>query len=338
MRNLPPHRDPRSKADRRDRRFPATRTHHGRPVALRDVRLYGGGGFAAGLSAGCRRCGRAGRDRAGRRDGAVFSAREIRGACPPDRPFAGRSAIGGPIGASRTSQCRLGVISPTAIAESTLDLYASVVERWSSKLRARGGPSSPHCMTILVPITLFGWVPCVLLLFLWLPPRRAVITAFMGGWLFLPAATFQLPGIPDYSKMAATCAGVLLAALIFDTETLLSFRPRWFDLPMLVLGLLSVRHQRGRKHRHVGFVFVVRQPGHYLGHALFHRSGLFHRCRIDPRAGDRILHQRTGLHSDLPVRNPHEPAALANGCTDSTPVIPARDSAAGGRRGSWQTG
>jgi hypothetical protein len=90
-------------------------------------------------------------------------------------------------------------------------------------------------MTILVPITLFGWVPCVMLLFLWLPPRRAVITAFMGGWLFLPAATFQLPGIPDYSKMAATCAGILLAALIFDTDTLLSFRPHWFDIPMLVL-------------------------------------------------------------------------------------------------------
>jgi hypothetical protein len=89
-------------------------------------------------------------------------------------------------------------------------------------------------MTILVPITLFGWVPCVLLLFLWLPPRRAVIAAFMGGWLFLPAATFQLPGIPDYSKMAATCAGVLLAALVFDTNTLLSFRPRWFDIPMLI--------------------------------------------------------------------------------------------------------
>ena len=96
------------------------------------------------------------------------------------------------------------------------------------------GPVEFACMTILVPITLFGWVPCVLLLFLWLPPRRAVIAAFMGGWLFLPAATFQLPGIPDYSKMAATCAGVLLAALLFDTETLLSFRPRWFDLPMLV--------------------------------------------------------------------------------------------------------
>ncbi len=124
--------------------------------------------------------------------------------------------------------------SPVSIAETTLDLYASVVERWKSKSRRSRGPAETERMTILVPITLFGWVPCVMLLFLWLPPRRAVIAAFIGGWLFLPAATFQLPGIPDYSKMAATCAGVLLAALIFDTETLLSFRPKWFDVPMLV--------------------------------------------------------------------------------------------------------
>lgn len=89
-------------------------------------------------------------------------------------------------------------------------------------------------MTILVPITLFGWVPCVLLLFMWLPPRRAVVTAFMAGWLFLPAATFDLPGLPDYSKMAATCAGVLLAAMVFDIDTLLSVRPRWYDLPMII--------------------------------------------------------------------------------------------------------
>jgi glycosyltransferase involved in cell wall biosynthesis len=33
--------------------------------------------------------------------------------------------------------------SPTAIAESTLDLYASVVERWSAKSRAPRGQSSP---------------------------------------------------------------------------------------------------------------------------------------------------------------------------------------------------
>jgi len=33
---------------------------------------------------------------------------------------------------------------PVSIAENTLDLYASVVERWLSKSRARGGPSRPN--------------------------------------------------------------------------------------------------------------------------------------------------------------------------------------------------
>jgi glycosyltransferase involved in cell wall biosynthesis len=55
--------------------------------------------------------------------------------------------LGDPQLAARLGQAgRLDVelrYSPTAIAESTLDLYASVVERWSSKSRARGGQSSP---------------------------------------------------------------------------------------------------------------------------------------------------------------------------------------------------
>jgi hypothetical protein len=89
-------------------------------------------------------------------------------------------------------------------------------------------------MTILVPITLFGWVPGVLLLFMWLPPRRAAIAGFIGGWLFLPAATFQWPGIQDFSRLAATSIGILLAAILFDFDRVASFRPRWFDLPMLI--------------------------------------------------------------------------------------------------------
>jgi glycosyltransferase involved in cell wall biosynthesis len=43
--------------------------------------------------------------------------------------------------AGRADVCRR--YSPGAIAESTLDLYASVVERWSAKSRAPGGRSSP---------------------------------------------------------------------------------------------------------------------------------------------------------------------------------------------------
>lgn len=90
-------------------------------------------------------------------------------------------------------------------------------------------------MTFAVPLTLFGWVPFVLLLFLLLPARRAVLVAFLGAWLFLPDAGYQLPGLPDYTKMFATCVGVLLGTFFFDLPRLFSFRPRWYDLPMIVL-------------------------------------------------------------------------------------------------------
>ena len=89
-------------------------------------------------------------------------------------------------------------------------------------------------MGFLVPLTLFGWIPFVLLLFLLLPPRRAVITAFLAAWLFLPIASYGLHGLPDYTKMSATCVGVLMAAVIFDGERIFGFRPKWVDIPMFV--------------------------------------------------------------------------------------------------------
>ncbi len=87
-------------------------------------------------------------------------------------------------------------------------------------------------MGFLVPFTLFGWIPFVLFLFLVLPPRRAVIAAFLIAWLFLPMAGYQVKGLPDYTKMSATCLGVMMGAALFDTDRLLGFRPKWVDLPM----------------------------------------------------------------------------------------------------------
>ncbi|MEW6250728.1 MAG: O-antigen ligase domain-containing protein [Planctomycetota bacterium] len=96
-------------------------------------------------------------------------------------------------------------------------------------------------MNIFVYIGLLGWLPAVLFLFAVLPPRRAVLAAFLVAWLFLPIAQFKLSGLPDYTKMSATCAGVLLATAIFDPGRLLDFRPRWADLPMLVWCLVPVQ-------------------------------------------------------------------------------------------------
>ncbi|MGE5609503.1 MAG: O-antigen ligase domain-containing protein [Bacillota bacterium] len=89
-------------------------------------------------------------------------------------------------------------------------------------------------MSLLVPIALFGWMPVMLGLFALLPARRAVIAAFLIAWLFLPMAGYKLPGLPDYTKMTATCVGVLLGAAIFDAGRLFAFRPKWVDLPMAV--------------------------------------------------------------------------------------------------------
>ncbi len=81
-------------------------------------------------------------------------------------------------------------------------------------------------------IVLFGWLPVVLYIFSRYPAQRALIISFIGAWLFLPQAVFVIPGIPDWSKMAATCYSAILAILINDNSRLTSFRFSWIDIPM----------------------------------------------------------------------------------------------------------
>ncbi len=95
-------------------------------------------------------------------------------------------------------------------------------------------------MSPTVYIAMFGWIPVVLALFATLPARRAVITSFLVAWLFLPMAGFRLPGLPDYSKMSATCLGVLLGAAMFDSRRLMMFRPSWADIPMALWCLCPI--------------------------------------------------------------------------------------------------
>ena len=83
-------------------------------------------------------------------------------------------------------------------------------------------------------LALYGWIPLVLFLFTVLRPRHAVIVAYIGGWLFLPMFEIDLKGLPPYSKVSATAYGVLFGALLFDLPRLLTFRPRWFDLPIVL--------------------------------------------------------------------------------------------------------
>src|SRR5262245_24353707 len=89
-------------------------------------------------------------------------------------------------------------------------------------------------MEVIAQIVMLLWIPAVLLLFAVLPPRRAVIAAFVAGFLFLPMASYKLPMLPDYTKMSATCGAILVGALLFDSKRVLAFRPQLIDLPIAI--------------------------------------------------------------------------------------------------------
>src|SRR5215207_3349177 len=93
-------------------------------------------------------------------------------------------------------------------------------------------------MSSMVPIALFGWVPAALTLFWFLPTRRAVLVAMLFAWMFLPIAEYPIHGWPDYTKMSATCGVVLLAIALFDFQHVVSFRPTWIDLPLVLFCLV----------------------------------------------------------------------------------------------------
>lgn len=85
---------------------------------------------------------------------------------------------------------------------------------------------------------LWGWIPMVLVLFVVVPPRRAVVIALIGSWLFLPQLSLAVPLMPDFSKVTATSYAIILGALILDPKSrVLNFKPSWIDIPMAVYVL-----------------------------------------------------------------------------------------------------
>ena len=88
----------------------------------------------------------------------------------------------------------------------------------------------------LATFVIFAWLPVVMAIFAAnKSARRAIIISFVTAWLFLPMASMHFAGIPSYDKMAATCGGILLAAILFDSRTMLnlSFCPSIVDLAMI---------------------------------------------------------------------------------------------------------
>lgn len=93
-------------------------------------------------------------------------------------------------------------------------------------------------MNIIAVTALLVWIPFVLILFMLLPARRAVIVSFIVAWLFLPMGGFHFDGLPSYTKMSATCIGVLMGVAIFDSNRLGLFRFSAIDIPVVIWCLV----------------------------------------------------------------------------------------------------
>jgi hypothetical protein len=90
---------------------------------------------------------------------------------------------------------------------------------------------------VLLVAVLCAWVPLIFVLFAFLTPRRAVIVAFVFGYLLLPDVSFYIHTLPNINKGSLTSLGLVLASLTFDGGRLFSVRARLIDLPVIVLCL-----------------------------------------------------------------------------------------------------
>ena len=89
-------------------------------------------------------------------------------------------------------------------------------------------------MTIFAPIASFGWIPVTIVLFASIGPRRAAAASLILGWLFLPGAVYNFPGIPPVSKITAVCFPIIFATALFDKQRFGRLSPTKLDIPMLI--------------------------------------------------------------------------------------------------------
>lgn len=83
--------------------------------------------------------------------------------------------------------------------------------------------------SVLIPFALFGWPVLSAFLFLFLGPRRAVLTIMVLGWALLPVAGYALKGFSDYDKATSLSLSVIVGTLLFDGGRWITLRPRWLD-------------------------------------------------------------------------------------------------------------
>jgi hypothetical protein len=89
-------------------------------------------------------------------------------------------------------------------------------------------------VTPLVPVALFGWVFVVIGIFFYKKAQEAVVASVIIGFLFLPIATFDLQGMPQYNKFTSISLGLILGSILTGQSAKYPLNFGLYDLPMFL--------------------------------------------------------------------------------------------------------
>jgi hypothetical protein len=105
----------------------------------------------------------------------------------------------------------------------------------SQSVTLQGGAGGMGEPNIFLPIVLVAFLLATGTCFSRLDPRRAALSAMLGGYLFIPEFIDRYSFLALNSKQTFVPAVVLLGSIAFDSRRWRHFRPRLLDVPMAVL-------------------------------------------------------------------------------------------------------
>ncbi len=89
-------------------------------------------------------------------------------------------------------------------------------------------------------MALLAWIPICTCLFGFTTPVRAVVLAYMCGWLILPMGSVEVQGFWDIDKVLATNIGVVVGTVLFCPDRIRGFRWNIADAAILLFALTAL--------------------------------------------------------------------------------------------------
>lgn len=97
---------------------------------------------------------------------------------------------------------------------------------------------TPYNASLLAALFMAAYVPLTLLFDATMTRQRAVLTSMLLAVMFMPFVNIELGSFLEFNRGTAISLAIFLGIVLRDADRLFSFRPRWFDLPMIVYCLV----------------------------------------------------------------------------------------------------